>query len=152
MSDFGEGSTVRARKRHRCEWCQDIIKVGESHSHYKGMWEGDWQDWRTHTDCYEAFHRECADGEMCEGKHQRGRTCDETEQMREEFIIELSEHIRANEPKISEELAVHLARMCLGEVESWEHSERNRVLKASRKYCEIQVAVRKGGTHEKSHL
>lgn len=59
MSDFGEGKWVVGRIAHRCVACYYFIPKGEEHYHFKGMWEGEWQDWRMHREC-EAAHR--ADG------------------------------------------------------------------------------------------
>lgn len=51
MSDFGEMLHPRARREHRCEWCYGPIPKGEQHAHFKGMWDGSWQDWRMHDEC-----------------------------------------------------------------------------------------------------
>jgi hypothetical protein len=51
MSDFGEGKNLQARKPHRCEWCYQKIETGETCYHFKGMWQGDWQDWYMHLEC-----------------------------------------------------------------------------------------------------
>jgi hypothetical protein len=50
--DFGEGKEIVARKQHRCEWCLKPIERKEKHYHFKGKWDGDWQDWRMHLTCY----------------------------------------------------------------------------------------------------
>jgi hypothetical protein len=55
VSDFGEGKTVRTRRPHRCEWCYQAIDSGSECYHYKGMWEGDWQDWYMHHECKEVY-------------------------------------------------------------------------------------------------
>lgn len=52
MSDFGETTKVVGRKDYRCEWCGENIPKGEAHRHYGGMWEGNWQNWRMHEECY----------------------------------------------------------------------------------------------------
>lgn len=59
MSDFGEAKTVTGRKAHRCEACYCWIPKGEPHHHFKGMFDGEWQDWRMHDECYKSY---CADG------------------------------------------------------------------------------------------
>lgn len=51
MSDFGETKSVWARKEHRCEACLGPIIKGELHPQYKGMWSGEWQNWRMHHEC-----------------------------------------------------------------------------------------------------
>ena len=53
MTDFGDTSWPVARKPHRCEWCGEVIAVGEKHARYVGKWEGDFQNWRMHSDCLE---------------------------------------------------------------------------------------------------
>ena len=57
--DFGEGKWIVGRKRHRCVACQGPIPKGENHYHQTGMWEGEWQDWRAHRECHDAW---AADG------------------------------------------------------------------------------------------
>lgn len=54
MSDFGRHIHPTARKDHRCEWCGETIPKGENHTQYRGMWEGEWQNWRMHDECYDA--------------------------------------------------------------------------------------------------
>jgi hypothetical protein len=54
MSDFGEMKTVTGIKDYRCEWCGETIPTGERHDHYVGKWEGEFQNWRMHVECYEA--------------------------------------------------------------------------------------------------
>jgi hypothetical protein len=52
MTDFGHKFAPTARKDHRCAWCGDKIHKGEVHYHYKGKWQGEFQNWRMHNDCY----------------------------------------------------------------------------------------------------
>jgi hypothetical protein len=49
---FNENSWVVARKPHRCIWCYEQIEIGESHTRYVGSWEGEFQDWRMHEECW----------------------------------------------------------------------------------------------------
>lgn len=58
MSDFGEVVWKRAGKPHQCEWCGESILKGEEHGHFTGQWEGEWQNWRMHKECYEAYLRD----------------------------------------------------------------------------------------------
>jgi hypothetical protein len=51
MSDFGNYSNPVAAKIHVCEWCAGEINRGEKHVQFKGMFEGDWQNWRMHNEC-----------------------------------------------------------------------------------------------------
>ena len=55
MTDFGELKHPVAAKDHRCGWCGQAIAKGEKHAHYVGKWEGEFQNWRMHAECYEAF-------------------------------------------------------------------------------------------------
>lgn len=82
MSDFGGGGSIKARKQHYCEWCSEPIVKGEIHYQFKGIWEGEWQNWRMHTECSDAHDRETEGGEIHEEAHERGRTCHETEMSR----------------------------------------------------------------------
>ena len=81
MRAFGEGADVKARKAYCCAWCTTFIEKGERHYHYVGKWEGEFQDWRMHTDCEIAFRREDkatdGDGGICQEGHARGKTCGE---------------------------------------------------------------------------
>lgn len=52
MSDFGEMHHPVARKDHRCEWCYTVIPKSEEHKQYRSIWEGNWQNWRMHDECY----------------------------------------------------------------------------------------------------
>lgn len=58
MSNFGEMLHPVARKDHVCIMCFGPIPKGEVHVHYKGMWDGEWQDWRAHDECDSAFQDE----------------------------------------------------------------------------------------------
>jgi hypothetical protein len=129
MSDFGEGRTVKAGKQHQCIWCYEHVMVNEYHHHYKGMWEGDWQDWRMHLDCLKAC-REEQDGEseVHDEGHERGRTCEETEGKRFEFIRELAQIVEADRKNGKSDYEI--AQAVLGEVEDWQSAEKIRVKKA----------------------
>ncbi len=56
MSDFGDGKWVVGRKDHRCEACLWVIPDKESHYQFKGMYDGEWQNWRMHRECYDAYY------------------------------------------------------------------------------------------------
>lgn len=62
MSDFGSTTYPSARKAHRCEWCGEAIPVGLRHMYFAGKWEGEWQNWRMHDECYHFNSDEIADG------------------------------------------------------------------------------------------
>lgn len=51
VSEFGGYTQPVARKEYRCEWCGEKILKGEKHHKYVGMWEGDFQNWRMHSEC-----------------------------------------------------------------------------------------------------
>jgi hypothetical protein len=52
MSDFGDTRWPIARKDHRCEWCGVVIPAGTKHAQFAGRWDGEWQNWRMHSECY----------------------------------------------------------------------------------------------------
>ena len=58
MSDCGGGKIVKGNKQHRCEACFAIIPKGEIHHHYSGRWEGEWQNWRMHVECFYVYHED----------------------------------------------------------------------------------------------
>lgn len=46
---------VVCRKRHRCEWCNEYIEIGEQ-SHYRAyVWEEGFQTGYMHKECKEAM-------------------------------------------------------------------------------------------------
>ncbi len=55
MSAFNDFTWRVARKQHQCVWCFEFILVGESHAHYVGTWEGEFQNWRMHEECHEDY-------------------------------------------------------------------------------------------------
>lgn len=82
MSDFGGGFSIKAKKEHSCIWCHTPILKGETHYQFKGVWEGDWQNWRMHSECSDAHSEETDGGEIHDETHERGRTCSQTEMSR----------------------------------------------------------------------
>jgi hypothetical protein len=66
VSDFGEGKWIIGRKRHRCDGCFGPIPKGETHYNYRGIWQGEWQNWRMHEECFEGYDAE-GDGEFTLG-------------------------------------------------------------------------------------
>jgi hypothetical protein len=78
MSNFGcEPKTVIARKAHRCLWCWGLIDKGGPCVSVNGMWQGDWQNWRMHIDCYDASQESDSeiDDPICPERHERAGTC-----------------------------------------------------------------------------
>jgi hypothetical protein len=51
-------------KQYRCEWCGGSISVKEKHAHFAGVWDGEWQNWRMHSECYNDASE---NGELSEG-------------------------------------------------------------------------------------
>ena len=54
MSEFGGYTHPTGRKDYRCEWCGEPIPKGEKHAHFTGMWDGEFQNWRMHEECWQA--------------------------------------------------------------------------------------------------
>lgn len=61
MSDFGDGHWVVGRKHHRCGGCGAQIPKGERHFHYRGIYGGDWQNWRMHKECHDSHEADGAE-------------------------------------------------------------------------------------------
>ncbi len=55
LVNFGGGKWVKATKDHTCDGCLGPIAKGESHYNYRGMYDGEWQNWRMHEECFEAW-------------------------------------------------------------------------------------------------
>ncbi len=55
MSDCGGGKWVKGRKQHRCEYCLGPIPTGEHHYNYRGLYGGEWQNWRMHSECFDDY-------------------------------------------------------------------------------------------------
>jgi len=90
MSDCpGTVIRPRARKHHKCFWCQTTIVKGTVYARGKGQWEGEWQDWKMHTDCEAKAQEvtECGDS-FCDQKHHRGMGCPECD----ESLVHPQEH------------------------------------------------------------
>jgi hypothetical protein len=88
---FGDGGHPVAKKTHPCIWCNEPIVIGERHFKYVGEWEGEFQNWRMHSDCLDAHQRETFDGEICDSAHQRGRTCEEKEAAQRKLAKDVNE-------------------------------------------------------------
>jgi len=50
---FGDTKRPVAAKRHVCVWCSGPIPQGEKHVLYVGEWQGEFQNWRMHEECYQ---------------------------------------------------------------------------------------------------
>ena len=71
-TDFGDIRHVKARKTHKCAWCAESILTGERHPHFVGKWEGEFQNWRMHAECYEATDRQDLSDGFALYEHKRG--------------------------------------------------------------------------------
>lgn len=71
MSTFNDITRPAARKLHRCEWCAEMIPTGEIHVKYVGEYDGDFQSWRMHDECYAASSEITSEG-FTPGEHVRG--------------------------------------------------------------------------------
>lgn len=49
--DFVETKLVRARKPHECCECRETINVGDLHEHLRGVYDGQWDSYRTCARC-----------------------------------------------------------------------------------------------------
>lgn len=79
-SGWNEYRNQVARKEHWCTWCKtNTIKRGTEYVAYVGRWEGDFQYWKMHLECLEAFEdiRDQCEGFICENPHDVGAYCDE---------------------------------------------------------------------------
>lgn len=131
MSDFGGGDFVKANKVHRCTWCQTMIQKGETHFQFKGMWEGDWQNWRMHSECGTAHSDETADGEIHDEPHERGRTCSQTEMSRWNKAKEIGQLIKKtidSKHLENERQYENLGAEVLDLVVDWAQSEKQRIV------------------------
>lgn len=50
-AELMEETLRTARKIHRCCECGKTIQIGETYEYVKGMWEGDWNTYKTCLDC-----------------------------------------------------------------------------------------------------
>ena len=42
----------RARKPHKCCECRGVIRRGNRYRKAKGLWDGEWSEYKTHEACY----------------------------------------------------------------------------------------------------
>lgn len=72
-------SHPKARKEHRCEWCNQKILKGEKHFHRSYRFEGNFNNGRMHLECELAMdksdHGDLQDG-WIPGDPNRGETLD----------------------------------------------------------------------------
>jgi hypothetical protein len=71
---------TRARKNHCCEWCGELIKVGEVYTRDVGVFQGDFYSSPLHTECKEASKEYVVqslpdDAEFSSWSMERGKPC-----------------------------------------------------------------------------
>ena len=49
--DIIESGTRNARKRHRCDYCGEIIEKGEEYDYQKNIFDGTFYEWYAHLAC-----------------------------------------------------------------------------------------------------
>lgn len=74
MTDVGDVSFPTAAKAHRCEWCGEPIEKGEKHPHFVGKWDGEFQNWRMHFECYESADKDELNEGFMPYEHERPKT------------------------------------------------------------------------------
>jgi hypothetical protein len=57
LSDFYQDTNPVARFEHKCEYCGEAILEGERHVAVSAVYEGEWQNYRMHTECHAAHYR-----------------------------------------------------------------------------------------------
>ena len=67
------------RKPHNCEWCGEIINIGEPAIRVAGVWDGDFGSYYLHHECYEPLQNECerGDGYFDAYEGERGKNRDD---------------------------------------------------------------------------
>lgn len=53
---FYEAHIVKGRKPHKCSECLCVIEKGEHHEYVRGLWEGDFDQFRTCSKCLTLRH------------------------------------------------------------------------------------------------
>lgn len=57
--EFYNATTPKARKEYKCEYCNQIIPIGEKHSHETGKYDGDMFSRRLDFTCYNIMSEYC---------------------------------------------------------------------------------------------
>jgi hypothetical protein len=74
------GREVKCRKPHKCEWCNESIKIGEKAAVRKYIYDGEFHSAHQHPECYKALSEsDCGDG-FVQGEQHRGWTLDESQE------------------------------------------------------------------------
>lgn len=69
MSIFNVAAPRVSRKDRQCAWCSQQIPAGERHDHFVGKWEGEFQNWRMHAECFNVYSEDW--GEFSYGDNER---------------------------------------------------------------------------------
>lgn len=56
----------KAKKEHRCSWCNEKILIGEQHDYTVGIFEGEFSTQRLHNECSQA-QRKVPHDDICDG-------------------------------------------------------------------------------------
>lgn len=69
---FGSERQIKSgRKTYRCDYCDDLIPIGNCHIYFVGQYEGEFWTARFHNECFRAFDQTC-EGELYPGAQTRG--------------------------------------------------------------------------------
>ena len=63
MPTLFEEKDVKARKEHTCYECRLPIPKGVTYKRAKGLWDGDWEEYKMHPECHDKL-LEIQDGEF----------------------------------------------------------------------------------------
>ena len=61
MLEFYNDKVQRAKKEHKCEFCNQIIKIGEKYHRQSGKYDGDFFDRCLHMTCNKMISTYCAE-------------------------------------------------------------------------------------------
>lgn len=61
MTHTTEPTTQHAKKRHRCEWCWQLIEPGDQYKRYRYYDGGDAGTVKMHPECFDAMQKEASE-------------------------------------------------------------------------------------------
>ena len=81
MSDWLKDIPIKSvRKKHRCEWCNEWILVGDTARYRVLVFDGEFQASHQHPECYDAMLKsDIDDWGFTPGEQDRGKTLDESQ-------------------------------------------------------------------------